>query len=260
MRMAGSPSLKRMSVGMLMTSKRRVTSRLSSMLSFTTSSLPACSSAISSSTGAIILHGPHHSAQKSTSTGTSEDLTCSSKLASLRLVIFSLMVLVPSGPGRGRAVVTVGTGYVNHRRADLIPASGGCAAASVARGRLVLEPAFGVDGRHAARSGGGDGLAVAGVLDVAAGENALHVGVGGGAHRPQVAAVLHVELALEDGGVGLMADGHEQAGDRQDGLLTGLVVPDLDGLDLLVAEHVDDRGVPEELDLGVGVGPLPHDL
>ena len=79
------PSLKRMRVGMLMTSNRRVMSRLSSMLSLATSSFPACSEAISSSTGAIILHGPHHSAQKSTSTGTSEDLTCSSKLASLRV-------------------------------------------------------------------------------------------------------------------------------------------------------------------------------
>ena len=87
----GSPSLNRISVGMLITSKRRVTSRLSSMLSLPIRILPACSSAISSSTGEIILHGPHHSAQKSTRTGTSELLTCSSKVASVRVSIFSLM-------------------------------------------------------------------------------------------------------------------------------------------------------------------------
>ena len=38
------------------------------------------------------------------------------------------------------------------------------------------EPALGVDGRHAARAGGGDGLAVDVVLDVAAGEDAFDVG------------------------------------------------------------------------------------
>ena len=40
-----------------------------SILAMTT--LPASSSLISSSAGAIILHGPHQSAQKSTSTGVS---------------------------------------------------------------------------------------------------------------------------------------------------------------------------------------------
>ena len=42
-RSAGSPSLNRISVGMLITSNRRVTSRLSSMLSLAISILPACS-------------------------------------------------------------------------------------------------------------------------------------------------------------------------------------------------------------------------
>ena len=86
-RCTGSPSLNRINVGMLITSKRRVTSRLSSMLSLAILSRPASSWAISSRVGAIILHGPHHSAQKSTSTGTSEALICSSKLASVRLMI-----------------------------------------------------------------------------------------------------------------------------------------------------------------------------
>ena len=41
-----------------------------------------------------------------------------------------------------------------------------------------LEPALGVDGGHAAGAGGGDGLAVDVVLDVAAGEDAVDVGGG----------------------------------------------------------------------------------
>src|SRR4051812_26303876 len=45
------------------------------MLSFATVSFSECSTAISSSTGATILHGPHHSAQKSTSTGLSDAKT-----------------------------------------------------------------------------------------------------------------------------------------------------------------------------------------
>src|SRR5258708_6947077 len=42
------------------------------MLTFTTLSLPPISLAMSSSDGPIMRHGPHHSAQKSTSTGVSE--------------------------------------------------------------------------------------------------------------------------------------------------------------------------------------------
>src|SRR3954453_1143795 len=53
------------------------------MFSFTIRSLSPCSLAISSSTGAIILHGPHHSAQKSTRTGLSLSRTSVLKLSSL---------------------------------------------------------------------------------------------------------------------------------------------------------------------------------
>src|SRR5215216_4339073 len=52
------------------------------MLSFTTFSLPFISVAISSSAGAIMRHGPHHSAQKSTTTGLVDFSTSASKFAS----------------------------------------------------------------------------------------------------------------------------------------------------------------------------------
>ena len=46
-----------------------------------------------------------------------------------------------------------------------------------ARSVAGFEPAFAVDGCHAAGAGGGDGLAVGVVLHVAAGEDAVDVGV-----------------------------------------------------------------------------------
>src|SRR6266436_8144297 len=59
----------------------------SSTLTFATLTEPAFSRAISSSSGEIILQGPHHSAQKSTTTGLSWCVTSRSKLDSLILII-----------------------------------------------------------------------------------------------------------------------------------------------------------------------------
>src|SRR5687768_88986 len=55
----------------------------SSMLSLTTRSLSLYSVAIVSRIGAIILQGPHHSAQKSSSTGWADFTTSCSKAASV---------------------------------------------------------------------------------------------------------------------------------------------------------------------------------
>ena len=49
---------------------RSTSAGFSSLFTLTTSITPACSSEMSSRTGAIARHGPHHSAQKSTTTGT----------------------------------------------------------------------------------------------------------------------------------------------------------------------------------------------
>src|SRR4051812_48392719 len=62
-------------------------SGFSSTLSLVIVSWSPSSAAISSSTGAIILQGPHHSAQKSTSTGADEPLTASSNVAVVRWVM-----------------------------------------------------------------------------------------------------------------------------------------------------------------------------
>src|SRR4051812_42490929 len=57
------------------------------MLSLATVTLSPRSLAISSSAGAIIRHGPHHSAQKSTSTGPSAANTSVAKLWSVTVLV-----------------------------------------------------------------------------------------------------------------------------------------------------------------------------
>src|SRR3954452_582106 len=65
------------------------------MFSLAIVSLSACSAAISSRTGATILHGPHHSAQKSTRTGLSLPRTSVAKLASVTVLVLPAMVVLP---------------------------------------------------------------------------------------------------------------------------------------------------------------------
>src|SRR5438477_11659535 len=59
------------------------------MLTLPTFTFPSYSLASSSTIGPIILQGPHHSAQKSTSTGVSDLSTSCSKLASVKVTIFA---------------------------------------------------------------------------------------------------------------------------------------------------------------------------
>src|SRR6201995_2590598 len=74
------------------------------MSTFATDSLPANSPASSSSAGPIILQGPHHSAQKSTSTGPALlfSTTSVAKLLSVTATVFALMVKGPLVPVGGK--------------------------------------------------------------------------------------------------------------------------------------------------------------
>src|SRR6185312_1842281 len=74
-----------------------------SMFTLTTRSLPSYCWANSSSIGAMALHGPHHSAQKSSSTGVSDFSTSCSKASSLTWVIRSLTGKSPWLGGAGTA-------------------------------------------------------------------------------------------------------------------------------------------------------------
>src|SRR3990170_1171301 len=80
-----------MRVGMPRTLKRCGVLGFSSMLSLAIVTFSLYSVAISLSMGAIILQGPHHSAQKSSNTGPLALTTSSSKLASVTCTIVSLL-------------------------------------------------------------------------------------------------------------------------------------------------------------------------
>src|SRR6266516_7185513 len=84
---ATSPSLNINSVGMARMPYCVAIDGDSSMLTLPTLTFPSYSLASSSRIGAIILQGPHHSAQKSTSTGVDAFKTSSSKLAAVRMTI-----------------------------------------------------------------------------------------------------------------------------------------------------------------------------
>src|SRR5664279_1714277 len=77
-----SPSLNRIIVGIDRTPYLTVVEGFSSTLSLTILTRPWSSEESSSRTGAMARHGPHHSAQKSTNTGSLDERTSSPKLAS----------------------------------------------------------------------------------------------------------------------------------------------------------------------------------
>src|SRR5262249_43024017 len=81
-REASSPFLNSIRVGIDMMPYLLAVCGFSSTLSLTILTLPLSEPAISSSAGAIILQGPHHSAQKSTTTGSADLSTWASKSAS----------------------------------------------------------------------------------------------------------------------------------------------------------------------------------
>src|SRR5690606_4839069 len=144
--------------------------------------LSLCSVAISSSTGAIILQGPHQVAQKSTSTGLSLASTSSLKLESVTLTV---SVMVP---------LSVSLGLVPREIGSSVGRSGGVAAAhhlgrlgGLADVRVLGEPALGIDGRGAATARRRDGLLIGVVHEVACGEPAVDVRVGAAALGAHVA-------------------------------------------------------------------------
>ena len=90
--LTSEPPLKTIRVGMLIILNCIASSPSSSMLIFPTF-ISGISSETSSTIGDSILHGPHHDAQKSTNTGTSDFKTSSSKLFLLSSIIAILILL-----------------------------------------------------------------------------------------------------------------------------------------------------------------------
>src|SRR5690606_21813011 len=91
---------------------RRASPGCSSTLTFTTRSDCSRARATSSSTGAIARQGPHHSAQKSTSTGLSAASTCSWNEVSLAWITAELLIGMLLGIGRCGLQPDIGPGTV----------------------------------------------------------------------------------------------------------------------------------------------------
>jgi len=131
---------------------------------------------------------------------------------------------------------------------------------------VFFEILFYFEGGHAAGACGGDGLAVAAVLDVSAGEDAgddLSVQRGEDVVLCEDVAVgVEVHHALEGPGVGDVADAEEHGRDGKDVLVAGGDVFEAQALDVFFfdAEHLFDGGAGEEFDVGMGDGALEHDL
>lgn len=131
---------------------------------------------------------------------------------------------------------------------------------------MLFQIFFDFEGGHAAGAGGGDGLAVAAVLDVSAGEDSgddLAFESGEDVVlRQDVAVGVEVQHSLEGGGVGNVADAEEHGGNGKDMLDAGGGVFEAQALDVFFfdTEHLFDCGAGEEVDVGVRHGAVEHDL
>src|SRR5215468_9966955 len=125
---------------------------------------------------------------------------------------------------------------------------------------LLRQPPFGVDRGRTAGARRGDGLPVGPVHNVTAGEDSLDRGARARLVDEQVAVGVGGELAGVQLAARRVADGDEYAADRQHLLLAGADVLDPQSGELALADHLDDLGVTQELDLGVRQRPVLHDL
>src|ERR1700742_899022 len=130
---------------------------------------------------------------------------------------------------------------------------------------VFFEVFFYFEGGHAAGAGGGDGLAVAAILNVSAGVDALKLHALAGDEDVvlalDVAVGVEIELAFEHLGVGLVADAEEDEADGECPALVGLLVVELEAADTFLIDAVDlfDNGVVKEFDLRMSDGALEHD-
>src|SRR3954466_12430287 len=195
------------------------------MLILTICTLSPISPAISASSGSTFLHGAHHSAQKSTSTGLSDCSTSVTNVASVTALV---------APTENPPELQL------YERGD---------------------EAFRVQRGGATGAGSRDGLAVGVVDEIAGGEHARDVGAGAGVIDLHVAVVVHLDLTLEQLAARVVPDGDEDAGHIEDLGLAGphVAQPGADDL-AVVAEDLLDDAVPLDLDLRVVLRPQRHHL
>lgn len=124
---------------------------------------------------------------------------------------------------------------------------------------LLSKQLLTVESSHAAGTSRGNGLSVSLVLDITSGKDTLDGGVGGTGDGNNIALLVGLDLALDDGGGGDVTNGVEQTVDLEVSLLAGQGVLDLQGVQqLAVSLGLDGHVVEENLDLGVGGQSLGH--
>src|SRR3954447_25501834 len=222
------------------------------MFSLAMTSFWPCSAAISSSTGATILHGPHHSAQKSTSTGLSLPSTSVAKLASVTVTVLPAIGRSPSRSTASYCPPGEPAGWWIYARDPY-----------AARSALVEglgEPALGVDRGGGPGARRGDRLPVDVVDHVTAGEDTVDVGACARVLDLDVTVVVQLELTGEQLAARVVPDRDEQSGHRHGVRAAVGHVGDLDAGDGAVAQHVGDLLAEGPADLLVVLGALLHDL
>uniref|UniRef100_E6Q0D3 Uncharacterized protein n=1 Tax=mine drainage metagenome TaxID=410659 RepID=E6Q0D3_9ZZZZ len=126
---------------------------------------------------------------------------------------------------------------------------------------VLFEIFFDFERGHAACARGGDGLAIASVLHVAAckdaGDTREHVVAG-----LDVAVLVEIDLAVKHFGVGFVADAEEETRNGQLAFFVGVGVAQGERADRFFfdAQHVFDDGVGADFNFGVSHGASEHDL
>lgn len=116
------------------------------------------------------------------------------------------------------------------------------------------QEAFGIQSRLTAASGGGNGLLITWIGNIARRKDTRHIGCGRIALRLNVAEFVQFNLALEDLGIGLMADSEEETVDIDiETLLLGSadMFYEVGALKELLAIKANRIGVKEHLDIGL---------
>lgn len=126
---------------------------------------------------------------------------------------------------------------------------------------VLLQPSLRVEGSHASSSGRSDGLAVPLVLDITGSKDTGDVGLGRAGDGLDVTILIQVQLTLEQGGGGDVANGVEETVDIHRASLLGDGVLEDEGAEQLAVTLALDRdGVVENSDLGVARETVGHNL
>src|SRR5579862_3017310 len=130
-----------------------------------------------------------------------------------------------------------------------------------ASGLVSGEEPLRFDRGHAARARGGDGLPVVVILYVARREDTRDIRLGS-VMGEEVAIGVHIELAFEHFGIGVVADRHENTGSFQLLSFSGFNIAQTYFLDIVfvhVVDFVDDIR-RHEPNLLISARPVEHDL